>query len=336
LLFALRWLASIASVFAAGAAVAQNERDFKIDVARSDIEVIIAAGDLELPDSRVLEWVRTSARAVAAYYGRFPVSRVRVLIVPVAGIGIKSGKSFGYGGAAIRVSLGRETTAQQLDDDWVMPHEMVHLAFPSVPDAHTWIEEGLATYVEPWARLLIGEVKADKVWAGLVDGLPKGLPREGDLGLDRTPTWGRTYWGGALFCLLADVEIRERTNNEKSLQDALRAIVAAGGNIEQSWELKHAIEIGDAAVGTPVLSELYQQMRDQPVATDLSNLWTQLGIVSTNGVISFDDLAPLAHVRRAMTEASAQRPATPDEQARDSLLRASARTAANSTRASPR
>ena len=42
----------------------------------------------------------------------------------------------------------------------------------------------------------------------------------GGFGLDNTHTWGRTYWGGAMFCLLADVEIRRRTHNRRGLQDA--------------------------------------------------------------------------------------------------------------------
>lgn len=57
---------------------------------------------------------------------------------------------------------------------------------------------------------------------------PFGRPEAGDRGLDRTPTWGRTYWGGAFFCFVADVQIREATHGAKSLDDALRAIVAAG------------------------------------------------------------------------------------------------------------
>lgn len=73
-----------------------------------------------------------------------------------------------------------------------MAHEMVHLAFPRVARKHHWIEEGLATYVEPWARLGIGQLTVERVWKDLLKGLPKGLPRHGDQGLDHTPTWGRT------------------------------------------------------------------------------------------------------------------------------------------------
>ena len=75
-----------------------------------------------------------------------------------------------------------------------------------------------------------------KSGANFMDGLPKGLPAPGDRGLDNTHTWGRTYWGGALFCLVADVEIHHRTNNRYGLQDALRGIVRAGGNMEHDWQ----------------------------------------------------------------------------------------------------
>ena len=58
----------------------------------------------------------------------------------------------------------------------------------------------------------------------MVDGMPQGLPAAGDQGLDNTHIWGRTYRGGAMFCLLADIEIRKQTGNAKGLLDALRAI----------------------------------------------------------------------------------------------------------------
>jgi hypothetical protein len=114
---------------------------------------------------------------------------------------------------------------------------MVHLALPSVADKHHWIEEGIATYVEPIARVEAGNLDVETVWLELVEGLPQGLPQSGDAGLDYTHTWGRTYWGGALFCLLADLEIRRATANKFGLRDALRAIVSAGGNIETAWPL---------------------------------------------------------------------------------------------------
>ena len=88
------------------------------------------------------------------------------------------------------------------------------------------------------------------MWGDFVRDMPQGLPQAGDQGLDRTPTWGRTYWGGALFWLLADVQIREATHNQKGLQDAMRGILDAGGNITEDWTVERVVEVGDKATGT--------------------------------------------------------------------------------------
>ncbi|MGH8759929.1 MAG: hypothetical protein ACREVW_10525, partial [Burkholderiales bacterium] len=127
------------------------------------------------------------------------------------------------------------------------------------------------------------------------------LPAAGDRGLDHTHTWGRTYWGGALFFLLADLRIREQTANRVGLQDALRTILNRGGNNEANWEVRRTFEIGDAATGTKVLAELYNEMRAAPVAPDLADLWRRLGVKLTPDGAQFDDDAPLAGIRKAIT-----------------------------------
>jgi hypothetical protein len=250
----------------------------------------------------VLDWVTASARAVSVYYRKFPVSEVRISLRFFEGRGTRSGHTTGWNGASITVAVGVQTNAADFAEDWMMTHEMVHLAFPSVPEAHHWIEEGSATYVEPIARARAGDLTAEKVWGDLLDGLPKGLPKPGDRGLDFTPTWGRTYWGGALFCLLADIEIHKRTGNNKGLEDALRAILAAGGTIESDWPLAKALQIGDDAIGVPVLTELYEKMKADPAPVDLKQLWKQLGVARKGDRIEFNDSAPLAAIRRAITK----------------------------------
>ena len=266
------------------------------------INVEIEAGDLSVSPSQVSEWVRRSACAVAEYYAGFPVRNVDVKIMP-----IDEGKGVMFGRTAvvdrtpvIRVGLSRFARDSSLADDWVMTHEMVHLALPSVPDEHHWIEEGIATYVEPIARAQVGDLSSETVWRELVDGLPKGLPAPGDQGLDNTHTWGRTYWGGALFCLMADIEIHQRTNNRYGLQDALRGIVRAGGNMEHDWPLTRALKAGDDATGVPVLIALYDRMKATPIMPDLPALWHQLGIQPSGNSVVFDQGAPLASVVRSI------------------------------------
>lgn len=246
-------------------------------------------------------WITTAVRAVTDYYGRFPVNHANIRIIPVSGRkGVLYGHTWADHDVFTDVYVGQYTQPSDLDNDWVMTHEMVHYAFPSLEHDHHWLEEGLATYVEPIARLEAGDLNAATVWSELVEGLPRGLPRHGDRGLDHTHTWGRTYWGGAMFCLLADIHIHQQTHNRRGLRDALRAIVAHGGNIEAQWSIERALNTGDRAVGVPVLARLYDEMKSKPVAPDFAHLWRQLGVQPEGDMVAFSDNAPMARIRRAI------------------------------------
>lgn len=287
-------------------AVAQN--DAQLEIGGGKIDIVFSSSPLEPLRKLVLDRVTSSAQAVTAYYEQFPVAHVQIRVHFFDGRGVRSGQTFGQNGALIRISVGQSSTAADFADDWMMTHEMVHLAFPSVAKEHHWIEEGLATYIEPIARSRIGDLTPEKVWGDLVDGLPQGLPEPNDRGLDFTPTWGRTYWGGALFCLLADIEIRKRTGNHKGLENALRAIVKSGGTIESEWPLSRALEVGDRATGVPVLRELYEKMKATPTLIDLKGLWKELGVERRGSKIEFNSAAPLAPIRTAITALSTPAP----------------------------
>jgi hypothetical protein len=268
----------------------------------SALEIGFGPGEFVVGQKRVASWIDDAARTVSGYYGRFPVSRALLLVLPTEGRGLGYGKALGNGGASMLVPLGRRTGEAELNDDWVLVHEMLHLGFPSLPRQHIWLAEGIATYVEPIARARAGNLSVESVWRGLLRGAPHGLPGPGDEGLDNTHTWGRTYWGGALFCLLADLEIRERTQNRRSLDDALRAVLEEGGNITARWDMARVLQVGDAATGLTVLSDFYQSMALRRHDVDLPRLWQRLGIKSSGKALVFDDGAPLAGVRRAITE----------------------------------
>lgn len=246
----------------------------------------------------ILDWIKQSARAVSLYYGRFPVKSVEISVVTFPGRGVRGGRAFGGKRPHLQIVAGTKSTEKDFRDDWRMVHEMIHLAFPMLENRHDWMTEGLAVYVESVARLQADHLDEQTVWKGFVDGMKKGLPEPGDKGLDFTPTWGRTYWGGALFCLVADLEIRKRTDGRRGLQDALRAVLAAGGNHSGHWPLRKALEAGDAGTGTTVLAELYDAWRATPVDPKLPELWKRLGVKDDGQTVSFDDNAALAPLRK--------------------------------------
>jgi hypothetical protein len=274
-----------------------------LEVTGGTIHVAFAPGEIALPREKLFDWIRASARAVSTYYGRFPVSSLRLLIVPVDGARVRGGTTWGYRGAAIRLPFGRDSSEADLKRDWVIVHEMVHTALPDLDDRYNWLSEGLAVYVEPIARVQAGDLTAQEIWQAMMRDMPKGLPQAGDQGLDNTDTWGRKYWGGAMFCLLADIEIRKRTGNKLGLQDAMRGVLAAGGNHEQDWPIDRVLSAADKAVGVDVLTHLHNEMGPKPVTPDLAALWRDLGLKMQGESLAFDDTAPLAAIRKSITEA---------------------------------
>ena len=286
-----------------------------LDVAGAQVEVQFAPGFDDRLRQEALAWVQRSAQAVVGYFGRFPVSAVVLLMVPVDGAGVRAGTTFGDPELMVRLRVGRDTTEAQFLDDWILVHEMVHLAVPRVTRAQDWLQEGLATYVESVARgraggrgggagswlhgravMRAGLGPAATVWRGWMANMPQGQPQVGDAGLDHTPTWGRTYWGGAIFCLRADVQMLTRSAGRAGLQQGLQGLLAAGGHFGVAWSVDRILATADAAVGQSTLTELYQQMKASSQPTDLDALWRKLGVAGGG----FDDTAPLAAVRRAI------------------------------------
>jgi hypothetical protein len=289
-------LASLCTL-AHGACPSRVSTELKV----SGSTICIVIDDAALPRQQVLRWIDRSAHIVADYYGNFPAPMVVIRLQGMDGSGVGGGRTTNDSGLMIQMRVGRETTAETLAADWVLVHEMVHLALPEVGRSHSWLAEGLATYVEGVARVQFGNRDVADFWAENRHSMPMGLPRAGEGGMDQRLGWGRTYWGGALYCLQADVAIREQTANRVGLQTALRAILKETGGYGFDSDIADVLRIGDAATGTHVMYGLYQQIRATPQTPDLELLWTLLGVPNDPKTEAFDDRAPLAAIRVAIT-----------------------------------
>jgi hypothetical protein len=278
------------------------EKSMIIEQGSAKIETSVGDGAFNVSDADLRTWIHNAADSVATYYGRFPLDRVDLRISPGGRAGVGHGMTWpDHGGGLIKIRVGSDTTAHDFADDWMLTHEMTHLAFPSMPDEHHWIEEGIATYIEPIARVRAHHLDENEMWFELVRDLHQGLPREGEQGLDRTHTWANTYWGGALFCFVSDVEIHRATHNAKGLDDALRAILNAGGNINEDWTLARALQTGDRGTGTHVLEDDYADMGNQYHMVDLDAMWRELGVARDGDHVVFNDSASMAATRHAIT-----------------------------------
>ena len=297
LLWALTWLSSYG--------FAQHK--LEVREANAIFEVSLPGNELRASDAEISDYVQRGARAIVRYFGKFPVDHVNINIRAVPGNRVRFGRTMPANGGTIMMLIGRDATRDALNDDWTLTHEMTHLAFPATKEDNTdWLGEGMATYVEPIARAQAGYLTPEYVWKQFVDDIPRGEPAPGDGGLDGGHGIGRIYWGGALFCLVADVEIRKATKNKKGLQDAFRYIMKDKGTMEYEWPIAMIFEEGDQATGTHVLQDLYAAWKDKPVQVDLPKLWRELGVEKKGNTVEFHDDAPQAEVRKGIMSGARQ------------------------------
>jgi hypothetical protein len=285
----------------AAAADCPQPADETLKIEAATLCLVFGDGETAARSALLHEWIARSAHIVADYYGRFPATLLVVKLRSMDGDAVGGGRTTNESGLMIQIRVGRDASAAALRQDWVLVHEMVHLALPEIGYTHNWLAEGLATYVEGVARAQAGNRDIADVWAEDRHSMPMGLPRSGEGGLDETRTWGRTYWGGALFCLQADIALRRQTSNRLGLQSALRAILRDTGGYANERDIDSVLRMGDAATGTHALEDLYQRSKTTPLTTDLDALWKELGVPSDPKTQPFDDRAPLAPIRISIT-----------------------------------
>lgn len=250
------------------------------------------------------DWIEVSAQAIASYYGAYPVQQTKIVIHPAEGDCVEYGETTfndEEGQGEIDVYVGRQATREDLMSSWTLTHEMVHLTFPIVRRSDRWLAEGIATYVEPIARMRKGLISKEEIWEDLVNGLPKGVNGGRIPAMRGTREWGQVYWGGAAYCLIADIKIRKATDNRLGLEDALAAISQKGGTAASFWNASEALSVGDQFIGQDILVPLYDHFQDRTVQVSLDEIWQALGVVDDDGTIRFDDGAPLAETRDSIT-----------------------------------
>jgi hypothetical protein len=277
-------------------------RRARADVSGATLELVLLGAPLAMGDGETVGWVKAAAGCVARLFGRFPVDAT-VFVLPAHGADeVVFGRVLSLAGASVALLFGTEVQPASMHADWVAVHELFHLGMPSfVGEAH-WLEEGLATYYEPILRERAGWMSEEDLWRHFARQMPRGQRQEGEpASLEERDDIDSTYWGGALFALLADVRIREATHGERSLDDVLRAALAVLGDATHEAQLTDFVRVGDAATGTHVLAGLVAHFALGGERVDLDGLWRELGVEPApgGGVRLREDASEVA-LRRAI------------------------------------
>ena len=266
------------------------------------VRLAVLDGNLDLPVDDLARWVSDAAAGVADFFRRPPEKRTLVVLAPVPGRhGIPFGKVLPESAPGLVILVGEHTKRAELHDDWVLVHELFHVGTPSYLGEGKWYDEGLATYFEPLIRLRLGWRSEADLWDEFLRDMPRGLEAMTRRGLAHPAGYSDVYWGGGMFCLLADLAVRRASGGTRGLEDGVRAVFDAGGVASEVWSLAQATALTDQTLGAPILAELELAHLERGSPVDLEGLFRALGVArDKQGRVVLDDTAPLAAVRRAL------------------------------------
>jgi hypothetical protein len=255
-------------------------------------------------------WVDAVAQSNRRFWGRSPARHGLAILIPSPRGGVPFGRVLSLGGSVVTVLVGKGATARDLYDDWVLVHEFLHLGSPMMRDSGPWLNEGIATFYEPVLRARAGWKSEDEVWREWISQMPRGIPAMTDVGLSNAGRGG-IYWGGAVFVLMAEMELLQVSHGKYGFSDCLRQVLADGGDATTKWwPTARLLQSCDKAVGGDVLSQLAQRHMAKGSAMSLDEIWQKLGVtLSEDGKITYDDSAELAWLRPLIIWGGAEHPA---------------------------
>jgi hypothetical protein len=257
-----------------------------------DLAILDGFGEADRP--ALVEWVKRTVEAGTNYWEGSTTSHMMVALVPNAGrTGVSFGRSVPGGGASVMVEIGTRVDRAKLYNDWVLVHELIHTGMPYIRGRAQWFMEGAATYVEPIIRARAGWKTEQEVWDEWIGNMPQGTLAF-SIGLQNS-SGRQTYWAGAIFMLLADLELRRVTEGAEGLEDCLKGALWSGLEPARRVSLDEYVAACDKATGTKVMAGLVAKHFTKGEKIDLAKLWSDLGVAKGGAM---NDKAPLAKWRK--------------------------------------
>lgn len=278
--------------------------ELRVDLPRTREDVALAP---------TVEWVREAARNVTLAYGRFPNPTARVIVFPMAASPWTSnspvyfGRVVRDGGETVELLIDPRKPQEAFYADWTATHELSHMMLPYVRRQQRWLSEGFAQYYQNVLLARAGRYSQRDAWQKLYDGFERGRasaptlsPNQATGGGERN-TRMKIYWSGAALALMADVELRRRSQGAESLDDVLSRFQNCCLPSQRAWSGKELVAAFDALLDEPVFAGLYRQYADTAGFPDVRPLLLRLGVSVVNGEVHLENDAELAEIRATLT-----------------------------------
>jgi len=273
-------------------------------LAGADFEVVTLDAPHRATPAGIDAWVRAAARAATELYQSFPADRVQVIVRPVPSTNrpVVFGLTTRGGGAGLMLLLAANAEDDELRGEWVAVHEMLHLGLPWTRDSEAWLQEGFVTYYQEVVRARAGLFSAVEGWQRLHDGFERGRPSgtgrslvDESAHMDRTGAYRRVYWAGAALALTLDLEVRRRSNGERSLDDLMRLWHRRFADDHVHYTGLDLMRAADAWLGGDQCVAVCHAALAHSRMPDLGPIYADLGLRIEDGRVELTDCPDTTH-----------------------------------------
>ena len=275
------------------------------------LRITVLNGARPLDTDALVEWVAEAATQITLVYGTFPNPSPTVVVIPVGSRAwsdspVPFGRVIRDGGETIELFVNENRPIEDYYGHWTATHEFSHLMLPYITSRHRWVSEGFAQYYQNLLLARAGHYSEREAWQELYEGFERG--RGSALG--RTPnevangSWRggtmRIYWTGAVIALLGDVELRQSSDGEQSLDTVMQELMACCLPSDRMWTGPEFYEQLDAIAGRPDFMPLYRRFADSTDFPDATATLSRLGVDIENDRVSLNEDAELSELRSEM------------------------------------
>ena len=261
------------------------------------------------------KWVRDTAATVALAYGRFPNPDVSVVLIPVGDRGwgsdaVTFGRVVRDGGETVELFVNPARPIEEFYDDWTATHEFSHLMLPYIGERHRWVSEGFASYYQNVLMARAGRYTEERAWQKLWEGFDRGMQSRPEMSMNEAADRGgratimKIYWSGAAIALMADVELRRRSDGMESLDTVLSRLQLCCVPSDRRWSGPELFEQLDRLVDEPLFMPLYERYANTAGFPEAHGLLEQLGVTYTWRGARLDDDAEFSRIRTDITRKS--------------------------------
>jgi hypothetical protein len=269
---------------------------------------LAAIGDLSAPQrEKIRLWIEETATTVTSVNGHFPQPQPQVLVIPIGARKrpVVMAQVLRGGGLAAGFYVDETRPLEEFTTDWKATHEFSHMLVPYISSRDRWLSEGLASYYQNVLRARNGRLTETEAWQELYEGFKRGEDGTHGGSLAQATRDGRrstmrVYWSGAALMLMADMQLREASDGQQSLDTALKALSSCCMENGKTWRARDMFKQLDNLTDTDVFSSLYKEYVFDHDFPDMRPTWENLGVSTRRNTVSLNEDAPMASVRSAI------------------------------------